>query len=139
MRRRVSPPPSRPNLVPANDTVETLAEPLALVGARRAAGSQRADALGRVARVFFDSYDAFLGDDRDAHWRDVNLAADPSLPNVTGRGLPRRRDGSTNTRRRATLRSTLSARRRRSAADASGGPKAEDSDRLYEISPAGEA
>ena len=28
------------------------------------------------------SYDAFLGDDRDAHWRDVNLAADPSSPNA---------------------------------------------------------
>ena len=36
--------------------------------------------LGRIARLFFDNYDGFLSDERDAHWRDVNLAADASWP-----------------------------------------------------------
>ena len=40
-------------------------------------------ALGRVARVFFDNYDGFLRDDRDPHWREVNLAADASWPDRT--------------------------------------------------------
>ncbi len=52
----------RPNLVAANDSVETVAEPMALIALDAAAGSPRADALGGTARVFFDNYDAFLSD-----------------------------------------------------------------------------
>ena len=53
---------------------------MALVALDAPPDSQRADALGRLARVFFDNYDGFLSDDRDPHWRDVNLAADASWP-----------------------------------------------------------
>ena len=70
----------RPNLVRATQPVETVAEPMALVALDAPANSQRADALGRLTRVFFDNYDSFLSDDRDPHWRDVNLAADASWP-----------------------------------------------------------
>ena len=70
----------RPNLVGATTPVETVAEPMALVAVDAPPGSARADALGRLARSFFDNYDGFLGDDRDAHWRDVNLAAEASWP-----------------------------------------------------------
>ena len=70
----------RPNLVSAADPVETVGEPMALVALDAPPGSPRADALGRVARLFFDNYDGFLGDDHDSHWRDVNLAADASWP-----------------------------------------------------------
>ena len=71
----------RPNLVSATNPVETIGEPMALVALDAATGSARAEALGRVARGFFDNYDGFLRDDHDPHWREVNLAADASSPN----------------------------------------------------------
>ena len=71
----------RPNLVSATNPVETIGEPMALVALDAAMGSARAEALGRVARGFFDNYDGFLRDDHDPHWREVNLAADASSPN----------------------------------------------------------
>ncbi len=86
----------RPNLVPANDSVETVAAPMALVALDAASASQRADALGRVTRIFFDNYDAFLAGDRDAKWRDVNLAADSVGP---GCGLAEARCGARMARR----------------------------------------
>ena len=47
----------RPNLIAANNSVETVAEPMALVALDAPSGSQRAEALGRVARLFFDNYE----------------------------------------------------------------------------------
>ena len=81
----------RPNLVSAMNPVETVGEPMALIALDAAPGSPRADALGRVARVFFDNYDGFLRDDHDPHWRDVNLAADASWPTEP---WPRTRGGA---------------------------------------------
>ena len=81
----------RPNLVSATEPVETVGEPMALVALDAAPGSPRAEALGRVARLFFDNYDGFMGDDRDSHWRDVNLAADASWPTEP---WPRLRSGA---------------------------------------------
>ncbi|MBV8441853.1 MAG: hypothetical protein JO312_15050 [Hyphomicrobiales bacterium] len=122
----------RPNLVSANDTVETVAEPLALIALDAAAGSQRADAVGRVARAFFENYDGFLSDDRAAQWRDINLAADPSMPDLTWPRLAGAQGWIDE--HKTTADASLDAFRAsaKSAADASGGPKAEDSDRLYE-------
>ena len=123
---------SRPNLVAANDSVETVAEPMALITLDATAGSPRADALGRTARVFFDSYDAFLSSERDDHWRDVNLAADPSVPNAAWQRLAAAQGWLDE--RKTSADASLDAFRAsaKSAADASGGPKAEDSDRLYD-------
>jgi hypothetical protein len=122
----------QPNLVAANETVDTVGEPLALIAIDAAPGTQRADMLGRVARVFFDGYDAFLNDDRDAHWRDVNLAADASWPDAPWPRL-------------AAVQSWLDAKKKSAdasldafrdsangAAEAAGGPSAADSDRLYD-------
>ncbi len=81
----------RPNLVSPTVPVETIGEPMALVALDAAAGSTRADGLGRIARVFFDNYDGFLSDERDLHWRDVNLAADASSPTAP---WPRLRGGA---------------------------------------------
>lgn len=122
----------RPNLVSANDTVETVAEPSALIALDAAAGSQRADAAGRVARSFFDGYDAFLTDDRASEWRDVNLAADPSLPSVVWPQLAAVQGWLDE--RKVTTDASLDAFRAaaKTADGASGGPKAEDSDRLYD-------
>jgi len=123
---------SRPNLVAASDSVETVAEPMALIALDATAGSPRADALGRTARVFFDSYDAFLSADRDDHWRDVNLAADASVPNAAWQRLAAAQGWLDE--RKTSADASLDAFRAsaKSAADASGGPKAEDSDRLYD-------
>ena len=121
----------RPNLVPAHDSVETVAEPMVLIALDAMPGSPRADALGRTARVFFDSYDAFLSPNRDDHWRDVNLAADASVPDTAWQRLAAAQGWLDEHKTSAD--DSLDAFRAsaKSAADASGGPKADDSDRLY--------
>jgi TRAP-type uncharacterized transport system substrate-binding protein len=122
----------RPNLVRATEAVETVAESMALVALDAPPDSQREDALGRLARVFFDNYDSFLGDDRDPHWRDVNLAADASWPSepwprlaAAQRWLDAKKTGAD---------ASLDAFRAsaKSAEDSAGGPGAADSDRLYD-------
>lgn len=122
----------RPNLVAAGDAVETVAEPMALVGLDAAPGSPRADLLGRLTQLFFESYDAFLSDNRDPHWRDINLAADAPLEDAAWPRI-----GTAQAwldERKTSADASLDAFRAsaQTAADASGGPKAEDSDRLYD-------
>ena len=119
----------RPNLVSAADPVETVGEPMALIALDAVPGSPRADALGRVARVFFDNYDGLLGDDHDSHWREVNLAADASWPTEAWPRLGAAQswidakkhsaDGSLETFRASA----------KSAAASAGWPSAADSDR----------
>ena len=122
----------RPNLVSPTVPVETIGEPMALVALDAAAGSPRADGLGRIARVFFDNYDGFLSDERNSHWRDVNLAADASSPTAPWPRLEAAQswldakkpsaDGSLETFRASA----------KSAAASASWPSAADSDRLYE-------
>ncbi len=121
----------RPNLVAANDSVETVDEPLALVALDASAGSPRAEALGRVARVFFDNYDSILTQGRDQHWREVNLAA--GLAGVNG-DWPRLAgaQGWIDDRRTSSDASLDAFRTAAKTAETSGGPKADDSDRLYD-------
>jgi hypothetical protein len=122
----------RANLVGATTPVETVGEPVALVALDAPPGSPRAEAVGRLARIFFDSYDGFLSDDRDGHWRDVNLAADVSWP---GEPWPRLAaaqswlDG-----KKASADASLDAFRAsaKSAANSPSWPNAADSDRLYD-------
>jgi TRAP-type uncharacterized transport system substrate-binding protein len=122
----------RPNLVRAGESVETVGEPMALVALDAQPGSPRADALGQLARVFLENYDGLLGDDRDPHWRDVNLAADASWPIEPWPRLPAAQ--SWLEARKTTADASLDAFRAsaKSAADAAGGPTAADSDRLYD-------
>ncbi|HEX9169537.1 MAG TPA: TAXI family TRAP transporter solute-binding subunit [Roseiarcus sp.] len=122
----------RPDLVGPTTPVETVAEPMALVALDAPPGSPRADTLGRLAQVFFDNYDGFLGDDRDAHWRDVNLAADASWP---GEAWPRL--GAAQNwldAKKASADASLDAFRAsaKSAAGSPNWPSAGDSDRLYD-------
>jgi hypothetical protein len=122
----------RPNLVGATTPVETVGEPMALVALDAPPGSPRSEALGRVARVFFDSYDAFLGDDRDPHWREVNLAIDASWP---GQQWPRLAAAqSWLDAKKASADASLDAFRAsaKSASDSPSWPSAADSDRLYD-------
>jgi hypothetical protein len=122
----------RPNLVPANSAVDTVGEPMALIALDAAQGSPRADALGRVARAFLDNYDAFLNDDHDAHWREVNLAAAASWSNAPWPRLSAAQDWLE--ARKTSADASLDAFRAsaKAAADGTGGPSAEDSDRLYD-------
>ncbi len=122
----------RPNLVGATTPVETVGEPMALVALDAPPGSPRADALGRLARVFFDNYDGLLADDRDPHWREVNLAADASWP---GEPWPRLAAAqSWLDAKKATADASLDAFRAsaKSAAGSPNWPSAGDSDRLYD-------
>jgi hypothetical protein len=66
------------------------------------------------------------------HWRDINLAADPSPSNVTWPRLAAAQEWLDE--RKSTTDASLDAFRAsaKMAADSSGGPKAADSDRLYE-------
>jgi hypothetical protein len=122
----------RPNLVNPAIPVETVGEPMALVAIDAAPGSPRTDGLGRIARLFFENYDGFLSEERDSHWRDVNLAADASWPTEPWPRLGAAQswldakkssaDGSLETFRASA----------KSAAAAANWPSAADSDRLYE-------
>jgi hypothetical protein len=122
----------RPNLVSPADPVETVGEPMALIALDAAPGSPRADALGRVARLFFDNYDGFLGDGHDSHWRDVNLAADASWPTESWPRLGAAQ--SWLDAKKSSVDGSLEAFRAsaKSAATSAGWPSAADSDRLYE-------
>ena len=122
----------RPNLVSAMNPVETVGEPMALIALDAAPGSPRADALGRVARVFFDNYDGFLRDDHDPHWRDVNLAADASWPTEPWPELAAAQNWLD--AKKPSADGSLDAFRAsaKSAADSAGWPSAADSDRLYD-------
>jgi TRAP-type uncharacterized transport system substrate-binding protein len=121
----------RPNLIAPNDSVETVAAPMALVALDAPAGSPRADAAGRIARAFFDNYESILASERDEHWREVNLAAGVSVANADWPRLPAAQGWIDE--HKTSVDSSLDAfRASAKAADANGGPKADDSDRLYD-------
>ena len=121
----------RPNLIAANDSVETVAAPMALVALDAPAGSARADAAGRIARAFFDNYESILTTERDEHWREVNLAAGASVANADWPRLPAAQGWIDD--HKTSVNSSLDAfRASAKAAEANGGPKADDLDRLYD-------
>ena len=122
----------RPNLVGATTPVETVAEPMALVALDAQPGSPRADALGRLARVFFDNYDRFLDGDRDTHWREVNLAAEASWPGGAWARLAAAQNWLD--AKRVSADASLDAFRAsaKSAAGSPSWPSTGDSDRLYD-------
>jgi hypothetical protein len=122
----------RPNLVAAHSAVDTVGEPMALIALDAPPGSQRADMLGRVARAFFDNYDALLSDNHDAHWREVNLAAEASWPRAPWARLAAAQSWLDT--KKTSPDSSLQAFRAsaKTVADSTGGPTANDSDRLYE-------
>jgi TRAP-type uncharacterized transport system substrate-binding protein len=117
----------RPNLVGAGEKVDTLGAPIALIALDAAPSSPRAEQSAALTKSFFESFDKLLGPDKDATWRDVNLAA--AAP------WPRLRAAQSWIDLNATAsNASLDAFRAiaRSTASASGGPGAEDSERLYD-------
>jgi TRAP-type uncharacterized transport system substrate-binding protein len=122
----------RPNLIAANDTVETVAEPMAMVAIDAAPGSARAEAIGRVAQIFVTSYDSFLTDGRDPHWQDVNLAAETALLDNSWPRIASVQGWLDDHKKTADASLDAFRETAKTAAAAAGGPKAEDSDRLYD-------
>jgi TRAP-type uncharacterized transport system substrate-binding protein len=122
----------RPNLVSPTEPVDTVGEPIALIALDAGPGSPRADAVGRVARLFFDNYDGLLADDRDPHWREVNLAADASWPTAPWPRLSAAQSWLDSKKPLAD--GSLEAFRAsaKSAANSASGPSAADSDGLYD-------
>ena len=117
----------RPNLIGANDKVETVAAPRALIALDAAPGSPRAQNAATLAKAFFSGFDRLTTPDKDGAWRDVNLAADAPWPRL--RAAQEWIDAA-----RPPSDASLDAFRglARSAASANDGPAAADSDRLYD-------
>lgn len=116
-----------PNLIGADEKVDTLAAPRALIAVDAAPGSPRADQNADLTKSFFDGFDKLLGADNDASWREVNLAA--------GEPWPRLRAAQAWVDQKASPPNpSLDAFRAvaKTVAVTSGGPGAQDSDRLYD-------
>ena len=104
---------------------------MALVAIDAPAGTPRAEALGRVARAFFDTYDSTLSAGRDEPWREVNLAAGAAVANADWPRLAAAQ-GWVDERKTPANASLDAFRATAKATETAGGPKAEDSDRLYD-------
>ena len=116
----------RPNLIGADEKVDRLGAPRALIALDAAPSSARADRAAALAKSFFEGFDRLLGPDNDASWRDVNLAAAASWPR-----LGAAQDWID--RKAAAPNASLGAFRAAAAAtSANGGPEAADADRLYD-------
>ena len=117
----------RPNLIGAEERVDTLGAPMALIALDAAPSSARAEQLAALTKSFFEAFDKLLGPDKDATWRDVNLAAAAPWPRL--RAAQAWIDLNA-----AAPNASLDAFRAvaKTVTLANGGPGAEDSDRLYD-------
>jgi len=117
----------RPNLIGADEKVDTLGAPRALIALDAAPSSARADHVAALAKSFFEGFDRLLGPDNDASWRDVNLAAAASWPRLRAAQDWIDRKVAAPNASLAAFRAAAAA-----AAAANGGPEAADADRLYD-------
>jgi TRAP-type uncharacterized transport system substrate-binding protein len=116
-----------PKLVAADEKVETLSAPMALV-AIDGASPERAGRLGPAADRFLAHFDQLLDDAKDAGWREVNLAA--RIEQLPRFGAAQAWLDQNKSEANADLDAFREMAR---AADAeSGGPSGADSDRLYQ-------
>ena len=116
----------RPNLIGADEKINTLGAPTALIALDAAPSSARADHVAALAKSFFDGFDRLLGPDNDASWRDVNLAAAATWPRL------RAAQAWIDLKATAPNASLDAFRAAAAATSANGGPEAADSDRLYD-------
>jgi NMT1-like family len=117
-----------PNLVGADEKIDTVSVPMALIALDAAPSSPRSEEFGTLTKTFFEGFDKLLGPDNDLVWRDVNLAAAaPAWPRL--RAAQAWIDLNAN-----ASSASLNAFRAiaKTVASANGGPGAEDSDRLYD-------
>ncbi len=116
----------RPNLIGADEKIDTPGAPMALIALDAAPSSPRADQAAALTRSFFEQFDRLLGPDNDASWRDVNLAAAASWPRL------RAAQAWIDLKAAAPNASLDAFRAAAAATSANGGPEAADSDRLYD-------
>ena len=117
----------RPNLIGADEKIDTLGAPMALIALDAAPSSARADQVAALTKSFFERFDRLLGPDNDAIWRDVNLAAGAPWPRL-------RAAQDWIDRKAAAPNASFDAFRAiaKTAASGDGGPGAADSDRLFD-------
>jgi TRAP-type uncharacterized transport system substrate-binding protein len=116
-----------PNLVAADEKVETLSTPIALV-AIDGAVAERADRLAPAANKFLASFDQLLDDSKDQGWRDVNLAA--RIDQLPRFGAAQAWLDQNKGEASADLEAFRAAAQAADAAN--GGPSGADSDKLYQ-------
>jgi len=116
----------RPNLIGADEKIDTLGAPMALIALDAAPSSARADQVAALTKSFFERFDRLLGPDNDASWRDVNLAAAATWPRL------RAAQAWIDLKATAPNASLDAFRAVAAATSANGGPEAADSDRLYD-------
>jgi len=118
----------RPNLIRADEKVDAVAAPMALIAIDAGVGSPRTPQFAAIVSAFFQKFDVLLAKDTDAtSWREVNLAASANWPRLpaaqqwiaSGQGAT---DASLDSFRKMA----------HSVASSNGGPGAADADKLYE-------
>ena len=117
----------RPNLIRADEKVDAVAAPMALIAIDAGQGSPRTPQFAAIVSAFFQKFDVLLAKDTDASWREVNLAASANWPRLpaaqqwiaSGQGAT---DASLDSFRKMA----------HSVASTNGGPGASDADKLYE-------
>lgn len=117
----------RPNLVGADEKIDTLAAPRALIALDAAPSSPRADRLAELTKSFFTGFDKLLSPDNDATWRDINLAASTPWPRLRAAQAWIDLNASAPNASLEAFRAVA-----KTVALTNGGPGAQDSDRLYE-------
>jgi TRAP-type uncharacterized transport system substrate-binding protein len=115
-----------PNLVGADEKVDTLGAPLALVAIDSPASSPREGRSAALTKSFFEGFDALLAPDNDASWREVNLAAAAPWPRLRAAQAWIDLNATASNASLDAFRAIA-----KTVASANGGPGAEDSERLY--------
>jgi hypothetical protein len=117
----------RPNLIGADEKVDTLGAPLALVALDAPPSSPRADQTAALTKSFFEGFDKLLGPGNDASWREVNFAATAPWPRLPAAQAWIDLNAAASNDSLNAFRAVA-----KTAATTNGGPAAQDSDRLFD-------
>ena len=117
----------RPNLIGADEKVDAVAAPMALIAINAPADSPRAAQLTPAVKAFFEKFEALLAPNTEANWRQVNLAATADWPR-----LPAARDWIASNRGEVDANFEKYRSIAHSVASASQSPGPAEADRLYQ-------
>ena len=116
----------RPNLIAADEKVDTVAAPMALVALDAAPDTPRARRASEVASALFEKFATLQADGAETGWRDVNLAAVADWPRLKGA-----QDWVEQHKRAADASLEAFRASAHAVAATNGGPAAADADTLY--------
>ena len=117
----------RPNLIRADEKVDAVAAPMALIAIDAGQGSPRTPQFAAIVSAFFQKFDDLLAKDSDASWREVNLAASANWPR-----LPAAQQWIASGQSATDVSLDSFRKMAHSVASSNGGPGAADADKLYE-------